>query len=83
MKVEIDLTGNNTTFDSKYVTVSDCNKIDSVAFKDGNSTCEGFDNYTKAYEKNIIINDDIVTKFYFTSITVVCLFILYRLIDKN
>lgn len=82
VKVEVDLDGNNNKFDSKYVTVSDCKKIDAIAFKDGKSTCEGFDNYTESYEKKIIINDDIVTKFYFTSITVVCLFILYKFIDK-
>lgn len=80
INVNIDLDGQNATFESKPVTIDDCNKIDKIAFRGGNKNCEGFSNYDD--DKRFIVTDDVITHFYFGSMTVVGLFILYRLMNK-
>lgn len=102
VNVTIDLKGDQKTFDSKFVTVGDCKKIDAVAFKDKNAgVCEAFSEYVDI--DNIYVNDnnkevawkpedivpravvvdDSITTFYLGSLTVVGLFILYRLMEKK
>jgi len=100
VNVTIDMKGDKKTFDSKYMTVGDCKKIDSIAFKDENKkVCEAYTNgldidniyyndnnrelnpQVNSGERAIIENDSI-TAFYIGSITMIGLFIFYRLLEK-
>jgi hypothetical protein len=128
INVTIDMKGDQKTFESKFITVGDCKKIDAIAFK-GQDTkvCEAFtgehsehsehSHHSKHSEHsdngytigkglsidNIYLNDtnrdlvwipedivpravvvdDSITTFYLASLTVIGLFILYRLMEKN
>ena len=98
VNVTIDMKGDKKTFESKYMTVGDCKKIDSIAFKDQNKKiCEAYTNgvdndidniYTNDnnlevyYSKSAIVINDPITTFYIGSITAIGLFIFYRLLEK-
>jgi hypothetical protein len=75
-----DVTRRNT--DTKYVTKSDCEKLDATSFSNNVKNCEGFSNISSTpalFEPD----DDIITRFYLFSITSIALYALYRLMLKK
>jgi hypothetical protein len=140
INVTIDMKGDQKTFESKFITLGDCKKIDAIAFKGQNAkVCEAFSGGHDGHNEhgrhgehshhsehsehsrhseysdngykigkglsidNIYLNDtnrdlvwipedfvpravvvdDSITTFYLASLTVIGLFILYRLMEKN
>lgn len=96
--VSIYLDNSHTRSDTKYVTVNDCNRIDSVAFVNGNKDCKVVEQFTdkdsspydeeNVYNKTrlqpkIVIDDDFFARYYLGAITCVGLFIFYRLYNKK
>lgn len=87
--VTIILDDNNNT-DTKYVTIDDCKRIDPVAFINGQSSCPNIEGFSEGTYNSVSselykvkIDDDVLTRVYFSSIVVVGLFILYRFFDKT
>ena len=91
IKITIDTDGNKKYYDTKYVSVGDCRKIDKVAFVGGDkSVCEKFTPNMKEdneYNNNLYamidIKDDAITRFFLTSVSVIGLYIYYCMISKK
>ena len=96
--VSIYLDNSHTKNDTKYVTINDCNRIDSVAFVNGVKDCKVNENFTdinssvydeeNSYNRTrlqpkIIIDDDFLARYYITAISCIGLFIFYRLYNKR
>jgi hypothetical protein len=69
------------------VSVNDCRKIDAIAFQNGdNSICEAFggaNEYNNKLYAMIDVDNDLVTIFYLTSISLVGLYIFYQMLHKK
>lgn len=91
IKITIDTTGDKKNYETKYVSVADCRKIDEVAFMGGDkSICEKFTPNMKEdneYNNNLYamidIKDDAITRFFLTSVSVIGLYIYYCMISKK
>lgn len=94
VSIYLDKTQSKT--DTQYMTIADCNRIDSVALSNPNQcpplATETFVNNGSSDTddpvdfkliKKFVLEDDFITKFYFGSVTVIGLFILYRLYEKK
>ena len=90
--VSIYLDNSKTKTETKYVTINDCNKIDSVAFVNGTKNCPSIEQFSnndqfidenEKISPNIVIDDDLLTKYYIGSITFIGLFIFYKLYIKK
>lgn len=94
VSIYLDKTGAKT--DTQYMTIADCNRVDSVALSNPKQcpslATETFVNNGSSDTdspvdfkliKKFVLEDDFITKFYFGSVTVIGLFILYRLYEKK
>jgi hypothetical protein len=96
--VSIYLDNSNTTRDTKYVTINDCNRIDSVAFVNGIKDCKVNESFTNKdssvydeentynrtrFQSRLVIEDDFWARYYITGITCIGLFIFYKLYNKK
>lgn len=75
---------NNKSSETHYVTLSDIQSMDACMFPNNKNPVTG-SNCQETFKTGTspVMSDDILDQLYFASLSVICIYILYRIMDKS